>query len=357
MIFTHLRLIALLSLQAFIFSAFSVVASHPALMTDRDFYRYGVPRGSSSSRGARGASRGIPLSPLPMEDFSYPQETHRAPNGISSFYDSEYNLNYGDNLSSYLDLPPEREMDYVQEPFQRDNFMRDYNEFHDNFRNDNNHNDYELPHNLTDRLDNNFCDVNYNVNSGRNVSGYNAAAYNGNNFNNFRNHNSFSNFDIRQNSGGNDNLIHEFNTDLFDNNNFQDSQPVTMNNLRSMISEILSPPQPDSQINNFAHGTFSNSSRLPPPRSEPASNFRAVAGGTGAARSHARDSLPMKPAGLTNSEWRAMCSTLNQTRAARGAVPPGHSLNYPCSAPPLQDDAEEYVDENESDSSSSGSSS
>ena len=102
-------------------------------------------------------------------------ETHQAPNGNNSFYDSEYNINYGYNLSRYLDPPPASEMDYVQETWQRDNFMRDYNEFHDNIYNDNNHNEYELPHNLSDRLDNNFCGVNYNGNSGRNISDYNAA--------------------------------------------------------------------------------------------------------------------------------------------------------------------------------------
>ena len=85
-------------------------------------------------------------------------------------------------------------------------------------------------------------------------------------------------------------------------------------------------------------------------------NSREVAGGTGVARSQVRDSLPDRPSGLLNSEWRAMCETLNQARAAGGAVPPDHSVNNSCTAPPLLNAAEEYADKNDTDSSSSGSS-
>ena len=76
-------------------------------------------------------------------------------------------------------------------------------------------------------------------------------------------------------------------------------------------------------------------------------NSHEIAGGTGAAGSQVRNNFPIKPTGLSTSEWRAMCLTLSLARAASGAVPPDHSVNNSCAAPPLLDEyAEEYSDKN-----------
>ena len=108
--------------------------------------------------------------------------------------------------------------------------------------------------------------------------------------------------------------------------------------------------------NNLVHDLNRNSVRPPPLRPVLTRNSYEVAGGTGDARSQVQNILPDRPSGLSKSEWRAMCETLSQARAASGAVPPDHSVNNSCAAPPLLNDAEEYSDENDTDSSFSGSS-
>ena len=330
-------------------------------MTDRIVFRDGEFRRSSRSRGSRGGGQTNPRGHLSMEGFfPIPQTAERVSDSNRSFYSSAYNQNYGDNLDSYVDIA-DNEINDNQNYLERDNLIRDYNSFQENY---NNNDSFGLPPHLNTRINNDYIG---NMNSGFNVGSFYDPNFN-NNYGENRTARNFSDIDMRQNNG----LEHEFNFDQnngieneinfdqrrfhnLDNFQVENSQPVTHKALRDILSGLIVPSQNEMPNNNLVHDLNRNSVRHPPLDHVFSRNSHEVVGGTGVARSQARIILPDRPSGLSKSEWRAMLQTLSQTRAASGAVPPLHSVNNSCAALPLLNNAEEYLDENDTESNFSGS--
>ena len=312
-------------------------------MAGRDYLPYGVP-GRTPGERAREGSRADPRRP------TY-QQTTQSVSEDSSYVNTEYNQIYDNNdryvnNSEYFNNGDPYNYEYL--PAQAEDTVRDFNYFQEYHNEEPTNYDYV------------YSNTNSNKNSGNKSRKY----YDSNNNQVDKNQPyNFSDIDMRENIFENHNSVEDKRRfQNFDNFQDEESHPVTIKNVRDIIEELLTKPQPDRHNNNnkiknnSVHGRDRNYARPPSPRPGSSRGPSEDAGGTGVARSHERDYFPERPEGLLDSEWRAMCNSLIQTREACGAIPPIHKVNFSCPSPSLLDDAEEYMDENEDEQSDSGSS-